>query len=235
MRKTWTCLALGLGLVSGAPAERVRVQLGGVSVHTATAAGQVPTLEAAAGVAPPPVGLPGPGATGAGSSRPLPEVRPRALPQAGPLGPASTAMLDMDTILSHDPGPPSAEFRARMASIYAMTSAQDVEAVWFWYTLEPEDLELAERSGNAIHRWLAAFGDGESWGSEYRGPPRPPGQRGALVAQSGLQVRAEPFGARVGAFPDGAALEVLATSDSNWVQVRGGGLTGWVSGYWLRF
>lgn len=216
------------------PVTRVRVRVGPAVTYAQTPEGVLRDLVTRGEFPAVLVPLVSPPAAPAAPQPPMPppEFGPQPEPptQAAPV----VSQIDLGTLLDHDPGPPSREFRDLMNRVYAMTAPADLEAAWFWTTLEPEDLGLAGRAGNGVHRFLAGLPDDQPWGSENR-TRHPAGTRGTLRTTNGVQVRGEPFGATVGLVAAGAELEVLTRSEDNWYQVRGPDGEGWVSGYWLRF
>jgi hypothetical protein len=136
-----------------------------------------------------------------------------------------------------DPGPPPAELRAILRDVYGVTDEDTVLAAWWWASRDGEELPIATRTGNGMHRLMVArLAEGEPVGGEYTGEAYPEGHQGRLFTVNGVTVRAAPYGAVVGTLANGETVTILGRDENNWYRIRGSsGVTGWSSGFWMRF
>lgn len=238
-------LAAALGLATSLPAQgrRVRIQIGERVVYSRMGPGELPGLGGESGLTPPPPVLPAPPETSAEAVAP-PAPPPAISNRVRPPVP-SDAMVASNPVdvaedtgeQGQDPGPVPAEVRTILADIYGVTDEPTIQAAWWWATRDGEDLPVATRLGNGVHRLMVArLAEGEAVAGEYRGAPHPEGTQGSLITVNGISVRAAPYGANVGTLADGETVTILGRDENNWYQVRGSsGTTGWSSGFWMRF
>ncbi len=242
-----TLAILGLGgvlVLAGAvradePAPRVRVTVGGVSTYVGTTHSFPPSgavlpgaVPAAPGdmPAPPPLEVPvapAPPRTAVSGSSERPD----------PATFVAGNQIDLPEVTSEagtDPGPPSAEFRERLASIYGVTAEEHVVGAWGWFVREPEGLSFNARSGNGVHRYLLGLPDPSVFAGA-RTAILANGTRGNVVTPNGLSLRSAPFAEASGSVNQGDTVTVVARSTDHWYLVETPSGRGWVSAWWLRF
>lgn len=240
-------LALVAALWATAPLEaqtrRVRIQIGDRVMYSRMGPGPLPGFGAGTGLeAPPPVLPSAPeGAPEAAETWQPPEaVSAHVLPPVPAEDTVASNPVDLaeDTgEAGEDPGPVPAEMRQILANIYGVTDEDTVQAAWWWASRDGDDLPIATRTGNGMHRLMVArLAEGEAVAGEYTGEPHPEGLQGALFTVNGVTVRAAPYGATVGTLANGEAVTILGRDENNWYRIRGSsGVTGWSSGFWMRF
>jgi hypothetical protein len=178
-----------------------------------------------------------PGGPAQPAVRSFPDVTAsRAGRAGGDAGVGPTAALDL--ALDAAP-PPTADFRARMSSIYATTQEDLVLAVWTRYLdqFAPADRAQATgpldnaRVGNAIVKTVLARD--EDLGGARRAGLNPAASEAQVRAGLGVSVRSRPWGPIAGeTIPSGTVLRLDPPADGVWYRLQAGG---WVCGLWLDF
>lgn len=182
---------------------------------------------------------PGPSRDPVEVDRPPPRPGPESSPDAAispdlPRNEFDLAALTGEAPLS-GPVEAPADFTDRLREVYGISDGALVADVWALARLDPPDLGLAERSGNAVHRYAVGIPPGGSFGPLTRRPLPDAGSRGPVRARLGLQLRVAGFGPATGTIRAGDRVAVLACAPSAWCEVRRetDGVAGWVSGIFL--